>query len=111
MTSSSKPGRMSSAGARSRGPRPRRLPQRSCVSCGTTTAKRELVRIVRTPEGRVTADATGKSPGRGAYLCRQEACWEQGIKKGKLGRSLKTTVSKEDAEALLAFAEEMGYTG
>ncbi len=74
------------------------------MSCGSTTAKRELVRIVRTPEGRVLADPTGKMSGRGAYLCHEPKCWEQGIKKGRLERSLKTKLSPQDAEALLACA-------
>ncbi len=84
--------------------RPKRTPQRTCVSCGSTTDKRDLVRIVRTPQGRVLADPTGKLSGRGAYLCHESKCWEQGIKKGRLERSLKTRLSAQDAAALLVQA-------
>lgn len=85
--------------------RVRRLPQRTCVSCGTTTAKRELVRILRTPEGEVLPDTTGKRPGRGAYLCSNPECWEKGVKKGRLERSLKVKLSQADRERLSSFGE------
>ncbi|MCX7838987.1 MAG: YlxR family protein [Anaerolineae bacterium] len=52
------------------------IPQRTCIACRTVRAKRELVRIVRTPELRVVADPTGKRAGRGAYVCRTRECWE-----------------------------------
>ena len=53
----------------------RRVPTRSCVACRTARAKRELVRIVRTPDGELKIDETGRLAGRGAYLCRDAACW------------------------------------
>jgi len=70
-------------------------------------AKRALVRVVRTPEGEVHPDATGKRAGRGSYLCHNPECWERAVKKGRLERSLRTKLSKEDAERLLAFAREL----
>lgn len=84
--------------------RPRALPQRTCVSCGTTTNKRELVRVVRTPAGAVVVDPTGKLAGRGAYVCREPACWAQAVGKGRLERSLKVKLSAADAAALHDFA-------
>lgn len=83
--------------------RPRALPQRTCVACGMTTNKRELVRIVRTADA-VIADPTGKLAGRGAYICHQPECWEQAIKKGRLARSLKTTLTENDTSALRTYA-------
>lgn len=80
--------------------RTRPLPQRTCVGCATTTNKRELVRVVRTPEGRVLADETGKLAGRGAYVHADAACWELALKKGRLDRSLKVAISKEDMMGL-----------
>jgi predicted RNA-binding protein YlxR (DUF448 family) len=74
------------------------------------TAKREIVRIVRTPEGRVVADSTGKLAGRGAYLHAQQDCWEAGVKKG-LARSLKVGIPPHDAEALREFARGLGLVG
>lgn len=86
--------------------RARRAPQRTCVACGSTTAKRELTRVVRDPSGSVRVDSTGKAPGRGAYVCGQAECWDRAIRKGKLERSLKTSLSAPDQEALREFARQ-----
>jgi len=88
-------------------PRARHVPTRTCVACKKSEAKRGLVRIVRTPEGRVVVDERGKANGRGAYLCRERACWEAGLKKGALERALKVTISDEDRAALLAYMESI----
>jgi uncharacterized protein len=74
------------------GPRLRRDgPQRTCVVCRSTTAKRALHRIVRSPDGGVGYDPTGKAPGRGAYLCGQPACLETAIRRRSIHRALKVT--------------------
>jgi len=78
------------------------------VGCGAVRAKREMVRVVRTPQGSVEADPTGKKAGRGAYLCAQEGCWKLGLDKGRLERSLKVKISSEDADALRAYAASLG---
>ena len=87
--------------------RPRHIPQRTCVACRRTTAKRELVRVVRTVEGGVEVDPTGKRSGRGAYLCPTPDCWRFAVKKGSLDRALKTSVSARDKEALLQYAQSL----
>lgn len=84
--------------------RARRAPQRTCVGCGTTTNKRELIRVVRTAEGGVTADPTGKQAGRGAYVHQDPSCWTLALKKGRLERSLKTKIAASDAAGLQAYA-------
>ena len=91
-----------------RGPARRHVPQRTCVACGSETAKRALVRVVRTPEGRVTADPTGKKAGRGAYVCARRECWETALAKGRLERSLHVRITAEDAETLRAYAAGLG---
>lgn len=68
--------------------RPRRVPQRTCVGCRQVRAKKELVRIVRDPEGNVGLDPTGKASGRGAYICPSPACLEEAVKAKRLERSL-----------------------
>jgi hypothetical protein len=89
----------------SRGGSPRKhIPLRTCVSCRQTESKRELVRLVRTPSAGVVVDPTGKLAGRGAYLCRNRSCWEQGLRSPRLGQALKTTLSVEEIAALRAFA-------
>ncbi|MDP6549523.1 MAG: YlxR family protein [Dehalococcoidia bacterium] len=85
----------------------RHIPERSCVACGKKFPKRDLVRIRRTPEGAVVADRSGKGAGRGAYLCRSPGCWQRGVHKGGLERSLKITLSAQDRAHLLAFHQEV----
>ncbi len=68
--------------------RERRRPIRSCVACGRSADKRELIRVVRSPDGRVFVDTTGKQSGRGAYLCRMEACLDAALKSRRLERGL-----------------------
>ena len=81
---------------------PRRVPSRSCVACRTARPKRELLRIVRTPDGRVVADPTGRLAGRGAYVCDEAACIEQAITKGALARALKSPSCPPDLRETLA---------
>lgn len=76
----------------------RHIPQRTCVGCRQVLAKRELIRLVRTPEG-IKIDPTGKLAGRGAYLHEQKSCWEAGLK-GALAHALKTNLSDEDRRIL-----------
>ena len=74
------------------------------VDCRTTGAKRGLVRVVRSAEGTVEVDETGKKPGRGAYLCRTRECWDKALKGKVLEYALKTAITAEDKTALLAYA-------
>lgn len=89
------------------GRRPRRrkhVPQRRCVACRTGRPKRQLVRIVRTPDGVVTVDETGKRSGRGAYLCAQRHCWEAALTGRQLARALKVTLTAETEVQLVEYA-------
>ncbi|MCY4367249.1 MAG: YlxR family protein [Chloroflexi bacterium] len=81
----------------------RHVPERRCVACGQRAPKRQFTRIVRTPEGTVMADATGKASGRGGYLCSSGDCWDKGISKGSLERSLQITISRDDRVKLLDY--------
>ncbi len=85
-------------------PRPKHVPQRTCIACRSTEAKRGLVRVVRTPEGRVELDPTGKKNGRGAYVHESRACWDEALKKERLARALKVSVPAADMEELKAHA-------
>ncbi len=87
-----------------KGPRPKHVPVRTCIACRQERGKRELVRIVRTPEGSVQVDPTGKLAGRGAYLCRTRPCWEQALTGTRLAAALKTVLTPEQLAALRAFA-------
>lgn len=83
------------------------IPQRTCVGCRTTSAKRQFVRVVRRPDGTVEIDPTGKRNGRGGYLCARRACWEEALKKDRLARALRTTISPREREELLRVAEQL----
>lgn len=90
-----------------KGPRPKHIPQRTCVVCREHTAKRSLIRIVRTPEGTVEVDPTGKKNGRGAYLCDQRACWDRAIAGTVLARALNTELTHETLDELRRFAASL----
>jgi len=64
------------------------LPQRRCVGCGEHRPKPELIRVVRTPDGAVLIDRTGKQNGRGAYLCPNPTCLKRARRGGRLGQHL-----------------------
>ncbi len=81
--------------------RVKHVPQRTCVGCRQTLAKRALIRIVRTPEG-LRVDPTGKIPGRGAYLHDSRDCWKSGLK-GPLAHALKVELTDQDREVLQAY--------
>jgi uncharacterized protein len=83
--------------------RPKHVPLRTCISCRDTKPKRELLRVVRTPDGHVLIDATGKKSGRGAYLCARLPCWETAIKKKRLEQEFETTIPDEDRAELEAY--------
>jgi predicted RNA-binding protein YlxR (DUF448 family) len=77
------------------------------VACRQVRPKRELIRVVRTPDGHVELDPTGKRSGRGAYLCARRPCWELALKKGRLEHELETTLTSEDRAALEAYIETL----
>ena len=85
--------------------RPKHAPQRTCAICGTKTDKRSLIRIVRTPEGAVLVDETGKRNGRGTYLCKRLACWsEAAARPRRLSAALRAEVAAPDMEQIAAYA-------
>ena len=87
-------------------PKKKHRPQRTCIACRKVKDKRELLRIVRTAERRIVVDETGKAQGRGAYLCKQAACWQKALNRGIIGRALKAPLTDQDAEALRQYAAE-----
>ena len=84
---------------------PKKLPLRQCLGCREMKPKKELVRVVRSPEGEVSIDLKGKKPGRGAYVCRSADCLKKALRSNALGRSLEVTVPAEIHDALVAELE------
>lgn len=89
-------------------PRPKHVPQRTCISCRQKGDKRGLIRIVRTPEHLVEIDPTGKRNGRGAYLCHQERCWDRALSGTMLGKALNTELPDDTRQELKTFAATLG---
>ncbi|MEA3253497.1 MAG: YlxR family protein [Chloroflexota bacterium] len=79
----------------------RHIPQRTCIACHQQRNKRDLIRLVCAGDESVEVDASGKKPGRGAYLCAQKACWETALKRNNLEHALRTRLSDDNREALL----------
>jgi predicted RNA-binding protein YlxR (DUF448 family) len=78
----------------------KKIPQRKCLGCMETFQKKELIRVVRTPEGDVCIDLKGKMSGRGAYICKKEACLKKAIKSKRIQTNLEVTISDELIESL-----------
>lgn len=92
------------ATTKAKGPRPKHVPQRTCIACRKVDTKRGLTRLVRGVDGRVAVDGTGKRPGRGAYLCAERGCWEHALKRTAIERALKIELlDPEDRQALIAY--------
>ena len=84
------------------------IPQRTCVACRRTAAKREFIRLVRTLESTVAVDPSGKKAGRGAYLCRDRRCWDLALRRGRLSSALKGHLTAGEIAALREFAVTLG---
>lgn len=84
---------------------PRKIPMRQCVGCRQMKPKRELTRVVRSPEGELSIDGRGKKPGRGAYVCPDPECLKKAIRSKALARALDTTVPEEIYDTLRAQLE------
>ena len=78
----------------------KKTPERRCVGCGESKDKRELIRVVRTPEGEVCLDATGKKSGRGAYICHSLSCFKKARKSKRIESSLNISIPEEIYEKL-----------
>lgn len=85
---------------------PKKIPMRQCLGCREMKPKRELIRVVKSPEGEISLDFKGKKPGRGAYLCPASACLARARKAKALERAFEVTIPAEVYEGLEAQMEE-----
>lgn len=76
------------------------LPQRSCIGCNTKKDKKDLIRIVKSKDGNISIDKTGKANGRGAYICNNVECLEKAIKSKRLERTFEKSIDSEIYENL-----------
>lgn len=86
--------------------KPRKIPQRQCVGCRTMKEKRELIRVVKTPEGEIVLDVTGKKSGRGAYVCPDMQCLKKARTSRALERAFELSIPEEVYDALEAQMEQ-----
>lgn len=91
-------------------PKTKHIPERKCIACRITHPKSDMVRIVRSEEVDVIIDETGKKNGRGAYLCRQQSCWEHALKRGELNRALRLNLSPKQKHTLETYAASLPKT-
>ena len=87
----------------------KRIPMRQCVGCREMKPKKELIRVVKSPEGTISLDFRGKAPGRGAYVCPDPSCLKRAMKSKALERGFETAIPQEVYDSLLAAMEEGGH--
>lgn len=72
----------------------KKIPQRMCIGCQEMKPKKELIRVVKNSEGNIKVDLTGKAPGRGAYICKDEECLKKAIKAKRLEKNFETKIDE-----------------
>lgn len=77
-----------------------KIPMRMCVGCGEMKQKSELIRVVKTPDGAVVLDKTGKQNGRGAYICKSAACFKKAQKARRFENAFKAPIPAELADVI-----------
>lgn len=78
----------------------KKIPMRMCIGCGENKPKKELIRIVKSPDGEISLDTTGKKSGRGAYICQNQACFQQAMKAHRLEKNFSCKISAEIYEVM-----------
>ncbi len=87
----------------------RKIPVRQCLGCNEHKPKKEMLRVLRTPEGEITLDFTGKKSGRGAYICPKASCLKRARKSRRIDRALECNIPEEVYDAMeKALQEEFG---
>ena len=88
-------------------PKVRKVPMRMCTGCREMKPKKELMRVVKSPEGQIDFDPVGKKPGRGAYICPNADCLKRARKNKTLSRALETEIGEGIYDALEARLSEL----
>lgn len=91
-----------SHGSKPQSVKPRKIPMRQCLGCNEHKPKKELIRIVRSPEGVISLDLSGKKSGRGAYICRDLKCLKKARKSGRIAHNLECEISPQVYDTLEA---------
>ena len=78
----------------------KKIPTRKCVGCGEMRDKKEMIRVIKTPEGEICLDVTGRANGRGAYICNSAECLKKAVKNRGLEKSLKAQIPEDILEQM-----------
>ena len=89
----------------------KKVPMRMCVGCREMKPKRELIRVVKSPEGQVAMDPTGRKPGRGAYVCRSAECLKKALKQKQLERAFECQLGEDVKDGLLSQLQALEAVG
>lgn len=89
----------------------RTTPVRTCVGCRSTEAKHELLRVVRTPDGHVDVDPSGKANGRGAYVCARVECFDAAVSRRRFDHALRVRLLTDDVDRLRRDIETLLASG
>ena len=89
----------------------KKIPMRQCVGCREMKPKRELIRVVKSPDGELSLDSKGKMPGRGAYVCEDALCLKKARKSHGLERALDVSIPPEIYDKLAEQMEELPGNG
>ena len=76
-------------------PKVKKIPERQCLGCNAHRPKKELIRVVRCPDGQIVLDTVGKTSGRGAYICKNPECFKKARKAGRFSRNLNCEIPEE----------------
>ncbi|MCD7890462.1 MAG: YlxR family protein [Ruminococcus sp.] len=80
--------------------KPKKIPMRMCLGCGEMKPKKELIRVVKSPEDEISLDLTGKKSGRGAYICRSSECFQKAHKGRRFEKSLSCRIDESVYEMM-----------
>ena len=80
----------------------KKIPLRKCIGCGKMKPKKELIRVVRSPEGEISVDLIGKKSGRGAYICHSKECFNKARKSKRLEKSFSTQIPDDVYDRMLS---------
>ena len=89
------------------GVKTRSIPQRTCIACRQVRDKKDLVRLVSTENGIAEVDVLSKKPGRGAYVCPRQACWELALRKNRLDYALRMRLRDDNRQALREYIHSL----
>lgn len=84
----------------------RKIPMRQCIGCNTHRPKREMIRVVRDPEGNIALDFVGKMSGRGAYICPDKACFAKARKSKRIENALECSIPEEIYDEMQSSIEQ-----